>query len=142
MSSTNISNISLIYNLTDSYTLSTSSANVLRSIKNANSFYKINTIRLVNFSASTVNVNMNLFDFSSNTIIRLANNLPIISKQTFNFSNVNSFFCLEEGDVIAANSSQNNSINIIVQYDLHNNFSNSQVLLNRYITETNNGTII
>lgn len=140
MPGSTISDARVIYNLTDCSALATTSANVLWNYRTS-ALYRINSIRFTNLNAGTINLNVNLFDYSNNTIVRLANAMPISGKTTNVFSNINSTIILEPGDVLAANCSANNSINIIIQYDVYADIT-EQTLISSFVILSNNGSII
>lgn len=141
MPGTTISDARTYYSLTDCTVLATTSANVLWNYRNVGNMYKVNSVRLVNFSGGTVTVTLNIYDASTNTIVRLAKDHPVSAKTVNVFSNVNTSLILDEGDVLSASCSANNSINIIVNYDLFSDLL-PNVMTSRYSVQSINGNLV
>lgn len=135
-----LSSIAMLVPKFESANLTTSTANVLWSYQQVGVNYKINSIQLTNYSSANANAVVGIFDYSTNSIVNIANTLVLRNNVT-SVANINTNLMLEPGDALYARCDSNNRLNIFVQYDIISDLSQS-FITSVYTTASNNGTLI
>lgn len=116
MAAPNIVAVTNIIGKTALATLTTNTANIVTNSTGSNTVDKINDIILSNYTGSNITANV-MINRNSSTYY-LGGNVAIPANSTIILVGKDAAFYLEEGDVIQANASANNSISITSSYEI------------------------
>ena len=115
MANPNIVNVSSILGKTDTFALTTSSANLVTAT--ANTVFKINSILVTNIDGtSAADVSVNFFDGTNTRAI--ASTISVPADAALNVIDKNSSFYLEENEIISGLASANSDLVCLISYEI------------------------
>ena len=114
MANPNIVNVATINGKTDTFALTTTSANLVTAT--ANTVFKINSIMIANIDGTNAaDVSIKFFDGSNTRSI--ASTISVPADASLSLIDKNSGFYLEESDNIEAGASANSDLTITISYE-------------------------
>ena len=115
MANPNIVNVSSILGKTDTFALTTSSANLVTAT--ANTVFKINSILVTNIDGtSAADVTINYYDGTNTRAIGSTISVP--ADAALNLVDKNSSFYLEENEIISGLASANSDLVCLISYEI------------------------
>ena len=115
MANPNIVNVSSIYGKTDTFALTTTSANLVTAT--ANTVFKINSILVTNIDGtSAADVTINYYDGTNTRAIGSTISVP--ADAALNLVDKNSSFYLEENEIISGLASANSDLVCLISYEI------------------------
>jgi hypothetical protein len=115
MANPNIVNVTSIYGKTDTFALTTTSANLVTAT--ANTVFKINSILVTNIDGtSAADVTINYYDGTNTRAIGSTISVP--ADAALNLVDKNSSFYLEENEVISGLASANSDLVCLISYEI------------------------
>lgn len=116
MAAPNLINATTITGKTALAALSTTTANVVTNSSGSSTAVKVNSVVVSNYTATAVTTSVMLN--RSATVYYIAGAVQVPAYSTLVLVAKDSFFYLEEGDVLQANVSSNSAASIVVGYEL------------------------
>lgn len=118
MANPNIVSVTNIYGKTVGAALTTSSVDILTNSAASGKVFKVNSVYVSNVDGTNNGtVSVTFYDASATTSYYLADAIVVPAASTLVIVSKESFIYLEEGDKIAALSSNNNYLQIIISYE-------------------------
>jgi len=115
MANPNIVNVSSILGKTDTFALTTTSANLVTAT--ANTVFKINSILVTNIDGTNAaDVSVSFFDGTNTRAI--ASTISVPADAALNVIDKNSSFYLEENEVISGLASANSDLVCLISYEI------------------------
>jgi len=115
MANPNIVNVTSIYGKTDTFALTTTSANLVTAT--ANTVFKINSILVTNIDGtSAADVTINYYDGTNTRAIGSTISVP--ADAALNLVDKNSSFYLEENEIISGLASANSDLVCLISYEI------------------------
>ena len=115
MANPNIVNVTSIYGKTDTFALTTASANLVTAT--ANTVFKINSILVTNIDGtSAADVTINFYDGTNTRAIGSTISVP--ADAALNLVDKNSSFYLEENEIISGLASANSDLVCLISYEI------------------------
>jgi hypothetical protein len=115
MANPNIVNVSSIYGKTDTFALTTTSANLVTAT--ANTVFKINSILITNIDGTNAaDVTISYYDGSTTRAIGSTISVP--ADAALNLIDKNSSFYLEENEIISGSASANSDLTCLISYEI------------------------
>ena len=115
MANPNIVNVSSILGKTDTFALTTASANLVTAT--ANTVFKINSILVTNIDGtSAADVTINYYDGTNTRAIGSTISVP--ADAALNLIDKNSSFYLEENEIISGLASANSDLVCLISYEI------------------------
>jgi hypothetical protein len=115
MANPNIVNVTSIYGKTDTFALTTASANLVTAT--ANTVFKINSILVTNIDGtSAADVTINFYDGTNTRAIGSTISVP--ADAALNLIDKNSSFYLEENEIISGLASANSDLVCLISYEI------------------------
>ena len=115
MANPNIVNVSSIYGKTDTFALTTTSANLVTAT--ANTVFKINSILVTNIDGTNAaDVTVNFYDGTNTRAIGSTISVP--ADAALNLVDKNSSFYLEENEIISGLASANSDLVCLISYEI------------------------
>jgi hypothetical protein len=115
MANPNIVNVTSIYGKTDTFALTTTSANLVTAT--ANTVFKINSILVTNIDGtSAADVTINYYDGTNTRAIGSTISVP--ADAALNLIDKNSSFYLEENEIISGSASANSDLVCLISYEI------------------------
>ena len=115
MANPNIVNVTSIYGKTDTFALTTTSANLVTAT--ANTVFKINSILVTNIDGtSAADVTINYYDGTNTRAIGSTISVP--ADAALNLIDKNSSFYLEENEIISGLASANSDLVCLISYEI------------------------
>jgi hypothetical protein len=115
MANPNIVNVTSIYGKTDTFALTTASANLVTAT--ANTVFKINSILVTNIDGtSAADVTINYYDGTNTRAIGSTISVP--ADAALNLVDKNSSFYLEENEIISGLASANSDLVCLISYEI------------------------
>jgi hypothetical protein len=115
MANPNIVNVTSIYGKTDTFALTTTSANLVTAT--ANTVFKINSILVTNIDGtSAADVTINYYDGTNTRAIGSTISVP--ADAALNLIDKTSSFYLEENEIISGLASANSDLVCLISYEI------------------------
>ena len=115
MANPNIVNVTSIYGKTDTFALTTTSANLVTAT--ANTVFKINSILITNIDGtSAADATINFYDGTNTRAIGSTISVP--ADAALNLVDKNSSFYLEENEIISGLASANSDLVCLISYEI------------------------
>jgi len=115
MANPNIVIVTSIYGKTDTFALTTTSANLVTAT--ANTVFKINSILVTNIDGtSAADVTINYYDGTNTRAIGSTISVP--ADAALNLIDKNSSFYLEENEIISGSASANSDLVCLISYEI------------------------
>jgi hypothetical protein len=115
MANPNIVNVTSIFGKTDTFALTTTSANLVTAT--ANTVFKINSILVTNIDGtSAADVTINYYDGTNTRAIGSTISVP--ADAALNLVDKNSSFYLEENEIISGLASANSDLVCLISYEI------------------------
>ena len=115
MANPNIVNVTSIFGKTDTFALTTTSANLVTAT--ANTVFKINSILVTNIDGtSAADVTINFYDGTNTRAIGSTISVP--ADAALNLIDKNSSFYLEENEIISGLASANSDLVCLISYEI------------------------
>jgi hypothetical protein len=115
MANPNIVNVTSIYGKTDTFALTTTSANLVTAT--ANTVFKINSILVTNIDGtSAADVTVSFYDGTNTRAIGSTISVP--ADAALNLVDKNSSFYLEENEIISGLASANSDLVCLISYEI------------------------
>ena len=114
MSAPNVVRVSTINGNTQGRLLTTSSADIVINTAASGKLYKINSVMITNYTASTANANVQYYS-ATDSLSYFVGSIAIPGYQTLDLLSKSLY--LKEGDKLQANSSIANSLHLVTSFE-------------------------